>query len=76
MTEWYTFYSVNTKLILALVAVSHVAWTNINSRTIKMLEFSVKDGWEPLCSFLKLPVPDVPFPRMNSREELKKMVER
>jgi hypothetical protein len=24
------------------------------------------DGWDELCSFLKMPVPDAPFPRKNS----------
>ena len=31
----------------------------------KLLEFTVTEGWEPLCSFLELPVPDVPFPKVN-----------
>lgn len=35
----------------------------------RRLEFKLKDGWEPLCEFLDKPVPDMPFPRVNSREE-------
>ena len=31
----------------------------------KTLEYSVKEGWEPLCKFLGVPVPDVPFPHKN-----------
>ena len=31
----------------------------------RLLEWSVEDGWEPLCKFLSKPVPDVPFPRTN-----------
>jgi hypothetical protein len=31
----------------------------------RFLEFSVKDGWEPLCEFLGVPVPDEPFPWVN-----------
>ena len=27
------------------------------------------EGWEPLCRFLGKDVPDVPFPRVNDREE-------
>lgn len=34
----------------------------------KLLVYQVKDGWEPLCAFLGVPVPDVPFPRLNDRE--------
>jgi hypothetical protein len=36
----------------------------------RLLVFSPKQGWEPLCSFLAVPVPDVPFPRVNSRDEI------
>ena len=35
----------------------------------RLLEFDAKQGWEPLCAFLGVPVPDAPFPRTNSREE-------
>lgn len=30
------------------------------------LEWSVEEGWEPLCKFLDRPVPGVPFPKGNS----------
>jgi len=36
----------------------------------RLLVFSPKQGWEPLCAFLGVPVPDIPFPRVNSRDEL------
>lgn len=31
----------------------------------RLLIFQVKDGWQPLCQFLDVPVPDVPFPHVN-----------
>jgi hypothetical protein len=31
----------------------------------RLLVWSVSDGWEPLCEFLELPVPDTPFPHLN-----------
>ena len=31
----------------------------------RLLVFNVKEGWEPLCRFLEVPVPDEPFPRLN-----------
>lgn len=34
----------------------------------KLLEYEVKQGWEPLCEFLDVPVPDEPFPRTNTLE--------
>lgn len=36
----------------------------------RLLVFHPKEGWEPLCTFLGIPVPDGPFPRVNSRDEL------
>jgi hypothetical protein len=30
----------------------------------KLLEFNVAEGWHPLCQFLDVPVPDVPFPHI------------
>ncbi|KAF4980004.1 hypothetical protein FZEAL_3866 [Fusarium zealandicum] len=34
----------------------------------RLLEYSLKDGWEPLCAFLDKPVPDVPFPHINDKD--------
>ena len=34
----------------------------------------MKEGWKPLCDFLGVPVPDKPFPRVNSTEEWKMKV--
>ncbi len=31
-----------------------------------LLVFNVADGWEPLCAFLGVDVPDTDFPRTNS----------
>jgi hypothetical protein len=35
----------------------------------RLLLYDVKEGWEPLCAFLGVPVPAEPFPRINSSEE-------
>jgi hypothetical protein len=35
-----------------------------------LLEFHPSHGWEPLCSFLGEPVPDVPFPNLNEPKSL------
>ncbi|KAI3661867.1 hypothetical protein MP638_005908 [Amoeboaphelidium occidentale] len=40
----------------------------------KLLVFNVKEGWEPLCKFLGKPVPNEPFPRVNERDEFKRMI--
>jgi len=35
----------------------------------RLLEYSVSEGWDKLCKFLGVPVPDEPFPRANTRED-------
>jgi hypothetical protein len=37
----------------------------------RLLEWTVGDGWEPLCDRLGLPVPDEPFPLTNTTEEFR-----
>jgi len=32
----------------------------------RLLVYELGSGWEPLCAFLGLPVPDVPYPRVNA----------
>ncbi|MFN8439991.1 MAG: sulfotransferase [Caldilineaceae bacterium] len=31
----------------------------------RLLVYDVKQGWEPLCRFLDVPIPNVPFPHLN-----------
>lgn len=40
----------------------------------KLLIFTVTEGWGPLCKFLGLPVPATPFPNVNDRTEIKKII--
>ncbi|MDZ7668917.1 MAG: sulfotransferase [Gammaproteobacteria bacterium] len=35
----------------------------------RLLVFEASQGWEPLCGFLGRPVPDEPYPRVNTTEE-------
>ena len=35
----------------------------------RLLIFHPKDGWEPLCNFLNVPIPSEPFPNTNTREK-------
>ena len=35
----------------------------------RLLVFDVAEGWEPLCRFLEVPVPDMPFPHRNVRSD-------
>lgn len=54
-----------------------------NSRTEKirqtisaerLLIYDVKEGWDRLCNFLDVSVPDMDFPRINSRNETKAFI--
>ncbi|MCM8556629.1 sulfotransferase family protein [Sphingomicrobium sediminis] len=55
MTEWYEAHNQAVKETIA---------------PERLLVFHPKEGWEPLCDFLDVPVPTQPFPRVNSRDEL------
>ena len=36
-----------------------------NAPKDKLLVYNCKEGWEPLCKFLEVDVPDIPFPHKN-----------
>jgi hypothetical protein len=40
----------------------------------KLLVYEVKEGWEPLCEFLGVEVPDEPFPRANVAAEMRRRI--
>lgn len=40
----------------------------------KLLVFHPKEGWEPLCRFLNVPVPETPFPNVNDRADFQKRI--
>jgi hypothetical protein len=53
------------------------AWTAHVVDTVpadRLLVFDVRDGWAPLCAFLDVPVPDVPYPRRNDRAEMRRVL--
>jgi hypothetical protein len=35
----------------------------------QLLVYQVKEGWDPLCAFLGVPIPAEPFLRTNDRGE-------
>jgi hypothetical protein len=37
----------------------------------KLLVYEPGQGWEPLCSFLNVPIPEVDYPRVNSTEDFR-----
>lgn len=40
----------------------------------RLLVFNVAEGWEPLCRFLGVAVPDAPYPRENTTEQFQARV--
>ncbi|RYP44053.1 hypothetical protein DL768_009447 [Monosporascus sp. mg162] len=40
----------------------------------RLLEYDLKQGWEPLCNFLGKPIPDVPFPYVNDRDAFREKI--
>jgi len=40
----------------------------------RLLTFQASDGWQPLCDFLGVAVPDTPFPHANSTEAFRARV--
>lgn len=47
----------------------HIAEVKATIPPERLLVMRVADGWGPLCAFLGVPAPDVPFPRSNSRQK-------
>jgi hypothetical protein len=45
-------------------------------RPERLLVCEVKDGWEPLCTFLDKPVPAMPFPNTNNTADFWELVRR
>ncbi len=49
----------------------HVAEVKASIAPERLLVFEVAEGWEPLCKFLEVPIPDGEFPRINDTEAVK-----
>lgn len=41
----------------------------------RLLVFEAVQGWQPLCEFLGVPVPDIPYVKVNTREEFGERIE-
>ncbi|MCC3765388.1 sulfotransferase family protein [Glycomyces sp. TRM65418] len=41
----------------------------------RLVEFGTGAGWEPLCTALGLPIPDQPFPHLNSTKDFHAQIE-
>lgn len=55
----------------AMVAMfhSHTEQVKADVPAEQLLVYDVREGWEPLCAFLGVPVPDKPFPQTNTSND-------
>jgi hypothetical protein len=51
------------------VYLAHNEYVRKQAPAEQLLVFDAAEGWAPLCGFLDRPVPDEPYPRVNSTEE-------
>jgi len=50
---------------------AHVAYVKANAPPDKLLVFEAKQGWEPLCEFLGVPIPEGSYPHLNDSARFK-----
>jgi hypothetical protein len=48
---------------------NHIAEVQAEIPADRLLTFDLRDGWEPLCDFLEVDVPEIPFPKTNSSKQ-------
>ena len=41
----------------------------------RLIDWQPRDGWEPICSALGIPVPDLAFPHANTSDDCQESVE-
>lgn len=51
------------------VYLAHNEYVKKQAPPDRLLVFDPAQGWEPLCRFLDRPVPDEPYPRVNSTQD-------
>lgn len=47
----------------------HIAEVQSEIAPERLLTFDLRGGWEPLCEFLGVDTPDIPFPKTNSSKQ-------
>ena len=53
-----------------LIYYEHIECVKKIIPTDKLLIYNVKEGWGPLCEFLDVEVPGIPFPKVNDTAEM------
>ena len=70
MTAFLGTFDPNKETLLRKQYRRHNAFVRAIVREDNTLVFDVKQGWQPLCEFLSLDVPEEPFPHENKRGEI------
>lgn len=52
----------------------HNANVRANAAPDRLVDWHPGDGWEPICAALGVPVPDNPFPHVNTTEDFQAML--
>jgi len=60
---------INDRELVIAAFNAHVARVKRAFDPDRLFVFEAKDGWDPLCQFLQVPVPNEPYPHINSKEE-------
>lgn len=50
----------------------HIEYVTASVNPGNLLKMNVSEGWEPLCKFLGVEIPDTDFPLTNTKEKYKK----
>jgi len=69
---WHEFTDLQDRASCIEVFERHIAEVQARVPADQLLVFRVQDGWDPLCRFLEVDVPDVPFPHVNTRGEIQR----
>lgn len=52
----------------------HIAYVKATAPGDRLLVFEAKDGWEPLCRFLEVPVPETDYPHLNDAARIRRVI--
>ena len=52
----------------------HNADVRVSLPSDRLVDWQPGDGWEPICEVLDLPVPDQPFPHVNTTADFRAML--
>jgi hypothetical protein len=53
---------------------AHNANVRASAPADRLVEWQPGDGWDPICQALGIPVPDAPFPHVNTTDEFRAML--